>query len=72
MQMAIEAAELTKAWFKRARESMRIGTRMMTMPDNHAFHFPYVFVHLLLDLYYCCKFGIFFLSAFNYLVASSI
>ncbi|XP_074559230.1 uncharacterized protein LOC141815204 isoform X2 [Curcuma longa] len=27
MQMAIEAAELTKAWFKRARESMRIGRR---------------------------------------------
>lgn len=58
MQMAIEAAELTKAWFKRARESMRIGTRMMT--DNHAFHVPYFFVHLLLSLYYCCKFGILF------------
>ncbi|KAG6476986.1 hypothetical protein ZIOFF_066236 [Zingiber officinale] len=27
MQMTIEAAELTKAWFKRARESMRIGRR---------------------------------------------
>lgn len=56
MRMAIEAAELTKTWFKRARESMRIGTRMMTMTDNHAFHVPYVFVHLLLDLYYCCIF----------------